>query len=446
MNILNEHFDNIYVLYVNVPKKINEDIEKVNTKMRRWVDDQKSISADITPPELRNIRPKIETRDIQVQYFEGINGKDYDSGYDVYNENYKKYSPTPLSPGSYGHLLSFRKIIRDAMMKKYKKILILESDIYFCENFFDNVAKYLELDYKLLYLGASQNMFYTEPTWEYIEERNPDMDNNGYYQAYKTLGTFAIAIDSSIFGECEEQFQKLECPTDVCLTKIQDKYRSQCYVTYPNLICCNIVKSSTSHVRNRRVQLEFMENNRWLREYDFNDIFLLRGIEGKEYDLVLEINSYIKNDDVPDYKVKINGKEMTNMKLTLNTKLDVEVDNDLNVVREDPVTFFHLVIPFVTESPAVVVHLTNLFVNRVELKAHERPKEVRKVIDVPRRIEETKKPLNVQKRIEQPKEIKKPLNVIPPRQPVNKPNVINTTQQKKVVMKTRGFKRTVSAK
>ena len=113
MSILNTYFDQIYILY-------------------------------ITKNEKSRIQPKLEYLNIDANYFKGV---------DARNEACK----TPIKGGAYGHVSSFIKIVEDAQKKEFKRILILEPDIYFCENFNQEFKKFIGKmgEWKVLHLGAS---------------------------------------------------------------------------------------------------------------------------------------------------------------------------------------------------------------------------------------------------------------------------------------------------
>jgi len=133
-HILNEHFDNIYVLHIN-------------------------------QRELDKIQPKINKKKINVQYFKGYNGHAKKLEFDHYlriHRPRKRRNPAIklLTPGAFGHIKSMINILSDAIKKKYKKILIFEYDIYFCEDFEERYKKYINKTYKILYLGAYQHNFF----------------------------------------------------------------------------------------------------------------------------------------------------------------------------------------------------------------------------------------------------------------------------------------------
>jgi hypothetical protein len=252
-HILNTHYDNIYILYI--------------------------ISF-----EFERIRQKINNHKIKVQYFPGVNGKEkLSEQFDEYLESNKarKSKSYMKTVGAFGHVHSMINIMKNAIEKKYKKILILEPDIYFIENFADKVKLYLDLDYKLLYFGASQN------NWAKIENQ-PDMRNMGMYYAKDTCGTFAVALDCSVFNEYLTILNKLLNPSDVCLYEIQNKYPKQCLVTYPNLISCDLTKSTTA--TRWKSQLDMSRKFKWDSIYEIYDRLPYLVNVDSIYKIVIEIN------------------------------------------------------------------------------------------------------------------------------------------------------------
>lgn len=344
---LNKYFDNIYALYINGSEYIK-------------------------------IKKKLEDLGITAEYFKGVIGKDRPEYKDFIekqvrkrlvnqsNNNQNKNNQTKntkkiinnrnnilmLTQGQYGHTLSFINILKDAIKKKYKKILILEADIYFCKDFNEQLNKYDKLleNFKLFYFGCSQLYFYKELTWDEI-----DIDvakNLGYYQSYHTLGTFALGLDQSVFREYLKILEKMETASDIALLNIQDAYPNESYVCYPNIICCNIVRSGTAGIRkNKIIQVDRLNDYHWLCDYNFNDriyINLLSHIKNttfgpktikkrtireknnkiqnknnKKYKLTLNINSYI--GEINEVNDKIN--DLINIYDIMNKKVDITVKN-----------------------------------------------------------------------------------------------------------------------
>ena len=78
----------------------------------------------------------------------------------VHNKVGKKYGY--LRPGEIGHLLSFIKIMKDALKKKYKNILIFEDDAVIEDDFkniFLRSYEKLPNDWDIVYLGIHQFHF-----------------------------------------------------------------------------------------------------------------------------------------------------------------------------------------------------------------------------------------------------------------------------------------------
>jgi len=274
MHILNNVFEQIYLLYIN-------NFELVRAKK------------------------KLEDKGIIANYFKGVDGKCNDSGYKEYIVKHTKYKNihSTLNEGSYGHISSFINILKDAKKNNYKKIIIFEADIYFCEDFDIKCARYLDMKFKLLYFGASQNKFYREDTWDVIDKKYSKNLKSGYYFANKTLGTFAVGIDNSIYDFIINILSKYEKPTDVAFTDIHNKYREECIVCYPNIICCDLSKSNTTSSKN---QIESFKKLRWTLNYDFSDYMKYLVHVDSWYEFIFEINSMLKGFSITIGNITIN--------------------------------------------------------------------------------------------------------------------------------------------
>lgn len=271
-SVINQHFDNIYVLYINAV-------------------------------ELDRIKHKMKMMNIKVQYFKGVNGRiELRSKFDEYVQDKKENNIRQHIPfiGSFGHIHSIINIIKDAIKKKYKKILILEPDIYFIYFFEDKVKKYLKLDYKLLYLGASQQR------WGDVDDYCPDKTSLGYYHPYTTYGTFALGLDSSIFDKYLIELEMMNRQSDVCLVPIQNEYRDQCYVTYPNLISCDVTKSNTSLITKNQSMIN--DRFRWDNNYIIKDRFLYSVTPNILVKIIFNIHLIINNENYSISVSDYNGK------------------------------------------------------------------------------------------------------------------------------------------
>lgn len=265
--MLNQYFDRIYVPYI---------------------DDN----------EINHMKWRLEELGVEVEYFRGYNGHKcikYDNFLKA--QIIKKKSDSSiilLTKGQYGHINTFINILKDAKKNNYNRILCLEPDIYFCKDFNDKYNNYKDIDYRILYFGASQNWFYKENTWETIK-----INNIGYYNAYKTLGTFAIAFNKTIYDEVINEISLFKAPTDVALTKIQEKY-NDIFVCYPNIICCNVTNSTTNGIKsNKVIQIDRMKGNKWILEYDTRDKYdIIINDINKVVTIILYVNSVMDNNKI----------------------------------------------------------------------------------------------------------------------------------------------------
>ena len=207
----------------------------------------------------------------QVELFQGVVGKD------VTNK-------TKLTDGAYGHAMSSIKIIQDAQAKNYKKILFLEPDIYFCNNFLEEFAKYKDkiTNSSVFYLGGFQSKFYSEDTWEKVR-----LDGD-CYRTYRTLGTFAIVLDNNIFEQYLKVLGQFKSPSDVCLCNLCENYES--WVAYPNLISSDVSQSNTSSAI-RPKQIDMLQKYKWTRDYVYQDEYLINTEPNKWYVLDINLNS-----------------------------------------------------------------------------------------------------------------------------------------------------------
>lgn len=286
-HVLNRMFEKIYVLYIN-------------------------------EFELTKIRPKLQKHGIMAQMFLGYDGKQHMNDY---VEFCKTVSKPVLNVGSFGHLNSFKMILMDALDKGFNKILILEPDVYFCERFSERMTGYFEIlkdAWDVLYLGASQNVLYKDHTWDNIKI-TPLHDDKfdpilGLYSAYKTLGTFAIGLDKSVLQEYYDQLAKMEVPSDVVMTSLQDKFQ-KCFVCYPNLICSNVSISKTTIKKN---QIETMEKMRWhLIPYEFVDEVVVSVGNFKSASGWVEVE-ICTNSHLPTYSVEFYDEQYEKIFPTIN--------------------------------------------------------------------------------------------------------------------------------
>ena len=215
---LNTYFDKIYCL--NLKKREN-----------RWI----------------YSNYQFVNNNIIVERFDAIDGELID--FTDSNINLESLSRKGLieSKGALGCLKSHLEIIKDAKSKNYKRILIFEDDILLSDNFKEEVKKIENIDWNLLYLGASQF------EWSSIKPENE------LYKCSKTLGTFAYALDILIYDKVLKMGESSEKSIDNILSDIQ-KSNNKCYTLFPNIVISDV---SESDIRNSKSIVEYSKKVKW---------------------------------------------------------------------------------------------------------------------------------------------------------------------------------------
>jgi hypothetical protein len=148
------------------------------------------------------------------------------------------------SVGSWAILKSMYNMIKDAQINCYNRILVLQDDTIFCDNFckiFKEKVLKVNDDWKLLYLGASQY------DWSSVKIIN----KNHYNTIGNTDGAFAVGIHNSVYEELLENITEFNIPFDSGpLWNIQKKYPKDCYVIYNNIIIADVRSSDLRKSRN----------------------------------------------------------------------------------------------------------------------------------------------------------------------------------------------------
>lgn len=223
--MINSYFDHIYVL-----------------NLQRRTDRKK------------NIQQKL---DFKYEFFEAVDAKDV------------KNNLTPEQACVRSHL----NILQNAIECRYRNYLVLEDDVlihYHIDQFpFSKLPPW-----DLLYLGANQHPTtwnklnrnkYVYPVHDYMDLQmtffNCSPGNAIGYTAYRTRGTFAYAVNSSIYESLRSkiiQSKALDLPIDSILGYLQEHHKS--YVIQPNLFICDV---SNSDIHEMRDQKQFARTQKW---------------------------------------------------------------------------------------------------------------------------------------------------------------------------------------
>lgn len=135
------------------------------------------------------------------------------------------HNPRRKTLGQIGCLKSHCAVIKDAMAKGYKQIMVLEDDVVFCDDFHERLAyctKKLPDNWDTLYLGGT------------IIAHQPVQVAPFIFRNRQTYGAFAFIIRDTVFQELIALYESHQLNADDChAERIQRKYNS--YIIIPFL-------------------------------------------------------------------------------------------------------------------------------------------------------------------------------------------------------------------
>ena len=270
---------------------LNQILEQNEFKINIYFDKIYCLNLDRRQDRWKKASEQFNRFNINVERWSAIDGDSLDNKLlDYYNPDGLKGEEAsilgiPENKNAIGCLLSHLEIIKNAKEKGHRNILIFEDDVILSNNFLEEVKQIEKLDWKLLYLGASQFL------WNNIEIKD------GHYNCKKTLGTFAYAIDSSIYDDLINIFEKGSQSVDNLLSIIQSKYKNGCFTIYPNIVISNVENSDIRYEKNISTYANSM---RWDLNM-FNNkikILLVPDVENWAFDNIAK--SIIKYNPYPD--------------------------------------------------------------------------------------------------------------------------------------------------
>ncbi len=160
-----------------------------------------------------------------------------------------KRIPIPMKPGQIGVYASFINIIRDAKKNQYKNIIFFEDDVFFTNNFLEEMKFVNSLKEEVVFLGSSHeywNEKYKKD--EATSYRCPSKKVNNKLVEYPVgclsknmeerdnsfLGTFAVFIRSSAFDTILKYAYPMRYPLDVYIGKLYfEKLISTIFLSKP---------------------------------------------------------------------------------------------------------------------------------------------------------------------------------------------------------------------
>jgi GR25 family glycosyltransferase involved in LPS biosynthesis len=256
---INSYFDNIYVINLRrCQNKLTETLQKLK---------KLNISAEIIEAVDGYESPNIDEYQKYQSLPLGMN--------DSHPREIKLNRKLIYSPGVWGHLKSNRLIINDAIVRGYNKILILEDDVVFIQNFHNEFQRFttsiFDKTWKFLYLGASQNCWKIPECLVYPDSNILNfLPEQPYYHPVSTNGSFAIGIDNSQFKSIINNIDKMNCAFDSSYHSIYNQCIDECFVAQPNLIVSDVSMSDNRTNRTSKDQYIMAETYKWdMSLYDY---------------------------------------------------------------------------------------------------------------------------------------------------------------------------------
>jgi GR25 family glycosyltransferase involved in LPS biosynthesis/GTP:adenosylcobinamide-phosphate guanylyltransferase len=229
---------------------IDRDEDDNIIDINKYFDKIYVLNLDRRMDRFESIKNKLEKLEIEFERFSAIDGNNISDGeYDF--SNFKQGKGMLENKYALACLKSHFKIIKDAKENNYKRILIFEDDVLISKNIKVHIQKIRNIKkWKLIYLGSSQYDW----NLDFIED---------FYLSRKSLGTFAYAIDMSIYDDILNL--EISKSVDNLLSDIQYTYYGECFTFYPNVCISDVTESD---IRNSRLQKPHNEKMRWnLNDY-----------------------------------------------------------------------------------------------------------------------------------------------------------------------------------
>ena len=162
---------------------------------------------------------------------------------------------TRLTAGVFGYLLSQAAVLKDAARNGYRRILVLDDDVFFTSDAnvrLREVAGHLPPDWKTLLLGASE--YADRASQEFVQARVPGCTDLYHPIPGKTCGSFAVAYDQSIYDEVLGAIADAEAPYDnFALGSTYVRHPKHCFVVDP-AVCVPDVSESNIREGSREQQ------------------------------------------------------------------------------------------------------------------------------------------------------------------------------------------------
>ena len=228
----------------------------------------------------------------------------------VSEERMTRYK-TEVPVGAFGYNLSQACVIRDAQRAGYRRILVLDDDVFFASDApqrMQRLATALPPDLKILLLGASE--YSNRHSEEFLSSRLPGRQDLYRPVASLTCGSFAVVYDQSAFDEVLQSISEADGTYDnVVLGAMYHRHPAQCVAVDPAICIPDVGDSDirpnarAQEAHSRRMRWEFARYGAFTAPFHLsvlvNSLDSLRLVESLRHELPSEmfINIFYRSDD-----------------------------------------------------------------------------------------------------------------------------------------------------
>jgi GR25 family glycosyltransferase involved in LPS biosynthesis len=244
-----------------------------------------------------NVKKQFDNHGIRVTRFSAVDGKDI-----TYDQFYPYFCDKPFingkhvyqvgdieNKGALGCLKTHLGIIKDAKLKGHKRILIFEDDVVLSKDFDNEIRKIENLDWKMLYLGVTQY------DWSNL------FIGDGLYLSKNSYGTFAYAVDSSIYDYLIDKIENSRQTIDRTYISAQKDLMGYCYTLYPNIVIPYVDESDirdSIDINNYSTTMRWNLENFELEKHRKKKILLMPDARGWAFDNI--VKAIVKYNPCPD--------------------------------------------------------------------------------------------------------------------------------------------------
>lgn len=184
------------------------------------------------------------------EHFKAADSSKYDSTRTV-PQQVLEYDRSNSSVGVIGYLLTQELIFKDAISKGYKKILVLDDDVFFSPQackltylFFKQVS-----DWRIVNLGSSEH---SPINSDVLQGKLNQAALTGYYNPipYQTCGSFAVAYNRSVFNKLLHLIAEYVGVFDrPILSYFYTQIPDLCFTLRPAACCADVTESDICEPR-----------------------------------------------------------------------------------------------------------------------------------------------------------------------------------------------------